>query len=273
MLNRQYFKNKDVNLADLDFVQKEMNVEAIRVTRDGAASLTYGNLLVAAVFVCLLMISIFFVASPLPGTIIGEKSNRVAEILVSSMSPYELYAGKLIAGAITGLLQMGLWLGSFALLIWITTDVIPLPPEWQMTLSAPVLGYFVVNHLIGILTFMTIFGGLSSIYDNVQDANAVVIPCVMLVLAPFYASFTLLGNPANSLAETLSMFPLTSLYVMPARIALIDVPATDIVIALGVNVAVFIALLAVTGKIYQIGVMKTGRKPTLREVVSWLRPS
>jgi ABC-2 type transport system permease protein len=168
---------------------------------------------------------------------------------------------------------MALWLGSFWLLIWITTDVMPLPAAWQMTLSAPVLGYFVLNHLIGILTFMTIFGGLSSIYDNVQDANAVVIPCVMLVLAPFYATFTLLGNPANSLAETLSIFPFTSLYVMPARIALIDVPAADVMIALAVNIAVLLTLLIVTGKIYQVGVMTTGRKPTLREVLNWLKAS
>ncbi len=140
-----------------------------------------------------------------------------------------------------------------------------------MTLKLPVLGYFVLNHVIGLLTFLMFFGGASSIYDNLQDANAVVVPGIMLVLIPFYASFTLLGNPANSLAETLSMFPLTSLYVMPARIALIDVPPLDIVIALGVNILVCYLMLRVTAKIYKVGVMSTGRKPSFREVWGWLR--
>ncbi len=271
VLNRQYFRDKDINLADLDFVQKQLNIEGVRVTKDGSANQNYGNLLIAAVFVCLLMISIFFVTGPLPGTIIGEKSNRIAEILVSSMTPQELYAGKLLAGVVTGITQMGIWLLSFWLLIWVTTDVLPIPEQFRMTLSVPVLGYFVLNHLVGILTFMTIFAGLSSIYDNIQDANAVVVPSVFLVLIPFYATFTLLGNPANSLAEALSIFPFTSLYVMPARIALIDVPVTDILIALAVNLGVFYVLLKGTGKIYQIGIMTTGRKPSMKEVLGWLR--
>ena len=271
VLNRLYFKDKNVNLADLDFVQKQLNIEGVRVTRDGSANQNYGNLLIAAVFVCLLMISIFFVTGPLPGTIIGEKSNRIAEILVSSMTPQELYRGKLLAGVVTGVFQMAIWLASFWMLIWVTTDVIPIPEAFQMTLGVPVLAYFVVNHLIGILTFMTIFAGLSSIYDSVQDANVVVVPSVFLVLIPFYATFTLLGNPANSLAEGLSIFPVTSLYVMPARIALIDVPLMDIVTALIVNIGVFAVLLYLSGKIYQIGVMTTGRKPSVKEVIGWLR--
>ncbi len=271
VLNRLYFKDKNVNLADLDFVQKALNIEGVRVTRDGSANQNYGNLLIAAVFVCLLMISIFFVTGPLPGSIIGEKSNRIAEILVSSMTPQELYRGKLLAGVVTGVVQMAIWLLSFWLLIWVTTDVIPIPEQFQMTLGIPVLAYFVVNHLIGILTFMTIFAGLSSIYDSVQDANVVVVPSVFLVLVPFYATFTLLGNPANSLAEGLSIFPFTSLYVMPARIALIDVPLGDILTAMMVNMVVFGALLYLSGKIYQIGVMTTGRKPSLKEVIGWLR--
>lgn len=271
VLNRRYFRDKDVNLADLDFVQKELSIEGIRVTKDGSANQNYGNLLIASVFVCLLMISIFFVTGPLPGTIIGEKSNRIAEILVSSMSPQELYAGKLLAGVVTGVTQMAIWLVSFWLLIWVTTDVLPIPEQFRMTLGAPVLGYFVLNHLLGILTFAAIFAGLSSIYDNIQDANAVVVPSVFLIIIPFYATFTLLDNPANSLAEALSMIPFTSLYVMPARIALIDVPVTDILIALAVNVGVFYVLLKGTGKIYQIGIMTTGRKPTMKEVLGWLR--
>ena len=271
VLNRHYFKTRDINLADLDFVLKDLDIEAVRVTKDGTAGQSLGDLLIAAVFVCLLMISIFFVTTPLPGSIIGEKTNRIAEILVSSMTPAELYTGKLLAGLAMGLVQMGIWLIAFWLLIELTTDVIPLPPELQMTLKLPVLGYFVLNHVIGLLTFLTFFGGASSIYDNLQDANAVVVPGIMLVLIPFYASFTLLGNPANSLAETLSMFPLTSLYVMPARIALIDVPPLDIVIALGVNILVCYLMLRVTAKIYKVGVMSTGRKPSFREVWGWLR--
>ena len=243
----------------------------MRVTKDGTSGQSLGDLLIAAVFVCLLIIRIFFVSTPLPGSIIGEKSNRIAEILVSSMTPAELYTGKLLAGLTMGLVQTGIWLLAFWLLIALTTDVLPVPPELQMTLKLPVLSYFVLNHMIGLLTLLTFFGGASSICDNLQDANAVVVPGTMLVLIPFYASFTLLGNPANSLAETLSMFPFTSLYVIPARMALIDVPLQDVAMALGVNILVCYLMLRVTTKIYKVGVMSTGRKPSFREVWGWLR--
>jgi ABC-2 type transport system permease protein len=271
IMNRHYFRDKDINIADLDFLQKDINVEGVRITKGGSTEESYGNILVASIFVCLLMISNFFVASPMPAVIIGEKANRVAEILVSSMTPQELFTGKLIAGTITGLLQMAIWLVSLWIFIWITTDVLPIPASFQMTLGLPVVAYFLLNHVIGLMTFITIFAGLAAIYDNVQYANTVVIPSIMLVLIPFYASFTLLGNPANSIAETLSLFPFTSLYVMPARIALIDVPATDILIALAVNIAVFYVLLKLMGKIYQVGIMVTGRKPALSEVLAWVR--
>jgi len=184
------------------------------------------------------------------------------------MTPAELYTGKLLAGLTMGLVQTGIWLLAFWLLIALTTDVLPVPPELQMTLKLPVLSYFVLNHMIGLLTLLTFFGGASSICDNLQDANAVVVPGTMLVLIPFYASFTLPGNPANSLAETLSMFPFTSLYVMPARMALIEVPLQDVAMA---NILACYLMLRVTTKIYKVGVMSTGRKPSFREVWGWLR--
>ena len=271
VLNRNYFKKRQLNLAELDFVQQEMKVEGIKVGRDGSSVENYGDLLVASVFVCLLMISIFFVASPVPGVVIEEKSGRIAEILISSMTPQELFTGKLIASTINGLFQMAIWMCSFATLIWITTDVIPIPESFRMTLNIPVFAYYLLNHVIGLMIFITIFAGLASAYDNLQDVNTVIIPSVFLVLIPFYASFTLLGNPANSVAETLSMFPFTSLYVMPARIALIDVPATEILIATAINVGTLYLLLVTMGRIYKIGIMTTGRKPTMREVMTWLR--
>lgn len=157
----------------------------MRVTKDGTSGQSLGDLLIAAVFVCLLIIRIFFVSTPLPGSIIGKKSNRIAEILVSSMTPAELYTGKLLAGLTMGLVQTGIWLLAFWLLIALTTDVLPVPPELQMTLKLPVLSYFVLNHMIGLLTLLTFFGGASSICDNLQDANAVVVPGTMLVLIPF----------------------------------------------------------------------------------------
>jgi len=101
------------------------------------------------------------------------------------MTPAELYTGKLLAGLTMGLVQTGIWLLAFWLLIALTTDVLPVPPELQMTLKLPVLSYFVLNHMIGLLTLLTFFGGASSICDNLQDANAVVVPGTMLVLIPF----------------------------------------------------------------------------------------
>ncbi len=271
VLNRNYLKKRQLNLAEFDFVQMDMSVEGIKVSKDGSSVENYGDLLIASVFVCLLMISIFFVASPVPGVVIEEKSGRIAEILISSMTPQELFTGKLIASTINGLFQMAIWMCSFATLIWITTDVMPIPESFRMTLNIPVFAYYLLNHVIGLMIFITIFAGLASAYDNLQDVNTVIIPSVFLVLIPFYASFTLLGNPANSVAETLSMFPFTSLYVMPARIALIDVPATEILIATAINVGTLYLLLVTMGRIYKIGIMTTGRKPTMREVMTWLR--
>ena len=103
------------------------------------------------------------------------------------------------------------------------------------------------------------------------DAAVSLFPLTLLMWAPFYAIFSLMKNPANSVAEILSIVPFTSQYVMPLRMAIIDVPVWQPLLALAINAVILYGAMICGGKIYKISILSTGQPPILKQFVQWLR--
>jgi ABC-2 type transport system permease protein len=93
----------------------------------------------------------------------------------------------------------------------------------------------------------------------------------MLMWMPFYAMFSMIQNPANSVAELLSMIPFTSLYVMPLRMAVIEVPVWQPLVALLLNGIILMGAMVAAGKIYRISILSTGQQPSMKQFLYWLR--
>ena len=108
-------------------------------------------------------------------------------------------------------------------------------------------------------------------FDSTQDAGAALFPISLLMWVPFYAIFSLMKNPANSVAEVLSIVPFSSLYVMPLRMAIIDVPLWQPLLALALNAAILYGAIICGGKIYRISILSTGQPPNMKQFIHWLR--
>jgi ABC-2 type transport system permease protein len=210
------------------------------------------------------------IVMPFSAVIIEEKTNRAVEVLLTSVSPKELLAGKIMARAITGMAQMVIWLMPLFLMM-LDPTILNLPDNFRVDIGIGTILFFVTNYVMGLTILLAIWGGFSAMFDSTQDAGNALWPVTMLMWMPFYAVFALLQNPANSVATLLSIAPFTSLYVMPFRMALVEVPFWQPLLALAISGLILYGTVVAGGKIYRISVLSTGQQPTLKQFMIWLR--
>lgn len=201
--------------------------------------------------------------------VIQEKSNRIVEVLLSSVTSKELMTGKILGAAITGLLQMAIWLSPVVLVA--STSIFLLPQEAMIDITFLQVGYLLLNFFLGLLIFVGLFTMIGSIFENPQDAQSGMWPILILIMIPFFISMSMIENPDNPIANIASMAPFSSIIVMPAKMAIVDVPIWQVILSTIVNIATVFAIFPIAGKIFRIGIMSTGRKPKWSEVVKWLK--
>jgi ABC-2 type transport system permease protein len=272
VLNRRHFNGLSVSPADLEFAVKYIDIKGFKVSAQGNTQGSNGNLLVGGLMALLLFMSMMGIVMPFSAAIIEEKTNRAVEVLLTSVSPQELLAGKILARAVTGLAQMLVWL--IPLLVFVLFPAaLALPPEFKIDIGVGTILFYLVNYLLGLTIFLSVWGGFSAMFDSTQDAGQAMWPISFLMMLPFYSVFAMISNPANSVAEILSMTPFTSLYVMPVRLAILEVPAWQPLLALALNALVCWLAIRAGGKIYRISVLATGQQPTMQQFIRWLRES
>ncbi|MGE5410688.1 MAG: ABC transporter permease, partial [Clostridiales bacterium] len=146
-----------------------------------------------------------------------------------------------------------------------------LPEELILKLSMSQLLYFLLNYLVGLITFMGLFAAMGAIFDNEQDAQSGMWPLMMLIMIPFFIAISLVNNPGSSLAKFSSIIPFSSIMVMPARMTLTEVPLWQITLSFGINILTMILVFVLAAKIYRVGILMSGKKPKWSEVVQWIR--
>ncbi|NOX17421.1 MAG: ABC transporter permease [Chlorobi bacterium] len=270
VLVEEYFASKNIPPDELEFARKSVDVKSFKVSKDEAVKEEgYGGLILSYLFTFLLYISLLMMGSMVLQSVIQEKSNRIVEVLLSSVTSKELMIGKILGAAITGLIQMTIWLAPVILVA--STSWFMLPKEVTIDISAIQVIYLLFNFFIGLLIYVGLFAMVGSIFENPQDAQSGMWPIMLLIIIPFFISMSMIENPDNPIANIASMFPFAAIIVMPAKMALVDVPLWQVITASIVNVATFFAIFPIAGKIYRVGIMMTGKKPKWSEIIKWLK--
>jgi len=265
-----YFADKKLSPDEINFVKDKIDFNEYRISSDRKIEVEgYGNTIVSFLFSFLLYFSLIFTGTMVMRAVVEEKNNRIVEVLLSSVNSIELMTGKIIGTSITGVLQMAIWI--LPLVVVISTTLFVLPPEFAVTLSIWQVLYFLLNFFIALVTFMGLFASVGAIFDNDQDAQSGIWPIMIIIMIPFFITMGLQSNPDNTIARIGSMFPFGSLIIMPARMALIDVPVWQLLFSFVINIATMLLLFPVAGKIYRTGILMTGKKPGWGEVIKWLQ--
>jgi ABC-2 type transport system permease protein len=269
-----YIDSRNMNDDIIEFVRMNVSIQSLRITDTGTAEGdASGQQGVAIFFNILLYISLLMVAAPAMAAVNEEKVSRVVEVVLSSVSPSELMAGKIVGSAIVGFTQMFIWLIPVVLVASGSVPLLLAFSDLDIQLGFFMMLYFLLNYLIGLLTFLSIFSAFGAIFDNPQDAQSSMFPVMLLIIVPFFLAFSVVNNPTSMLGVVGSLLPFFSILVMPARMVLIDVPFWQFAMAVLINLVTLYFVVILCGKIYRFTILMTGKRPSWKEIYKWMRYS
>ena len=215
-------------------------------------------------FIVLMFLSVMTSAQHLLNAIIEEKMSKISEVLLGSVTPFQLLAGKLLGVVAVSLLLAMVYFGGG---IYAVTSIgrFDLINPWAMS-------WFVVFMICASLMFGSIFLALGSACSDLKDAQSMLQPAMVLVLAAYLGSFVVMRNPDSGLAVGLSFFPTMTPFVMMLRIVMPPGPPMwQVLLSIAILFASTAGLIWAGGRIFRVGLLMQGKAPNLPELVKWIR--
>ncbi len=236
--------------------------------RDGG-----GTFIASFLIGLMIYITLAIYGQAIMGAVVEEKETRIAEILFSSASPFQLMMGKLVGVGLAGLTQLSIWVVSAAAII----SAIALQSDLGAivgaipSISPLMIVYFLIFFLLGFFIYASIFALIGSMVTTVQEGGQFAFPPVMIMLIGFYFSFAVVRDPSSSLSFWVSIAPFFAPITMPVRILSEMPPFWQIGLSFLVNIAAIAGLVWLASRVYRVGMLMYGKRATLPEVWKWIR--
>ena len=270
VLVNTYFKNKDLSEDDLNFARMGIDFKGFKISKDKEIEEEgYGGLVLSYILTFLLYISLIMMGQMTMQSVMEEKNSRVVEVLLSSVNSKELMTSKIFGASVTGVLQMAVWLLPIILVSF--TTIFSLPADLTVSITPGYVVYLLFNFFLGLVTFLGLFVMIGSIFENAQEAQSGMWPILMLIMIPFFIALSMARNPANPIAQISSMLPFASIIVMPARMAIVEVPLWQFITSISISILTIFLIIPIAGKIFAVGILRTGKKPKWAEIVKWVK--
>ena len=280
----------------------DVKVTTYKLSEDGVTTSDSDIASVIGMLTTMLIYMFIFVSgAQVMNSIVQEKVNRIVEVMVCTVRPWKLMWGKIIAVGLTCLTQMVLWVVLTLLIVGVAMGVMDIPLEGSQ-LAMPnaqqladvsgqglnsqfdsqyissllsidwgfVLVMFVVYFIGGYLLYSSLFAAIGASVDNEADTSQFMMPITIIVLFALYAGIYSAENPDGPLAFWCSMIPFTSPMVMMVRIPF-DVPMWQLGLSLGLLALTIVGTIWLSAKIYRVGILMYGKKPTVKEIIKWLK--
>ncbi len=258
-------------------VKVDMNAE--RITDSGRGGSGIGSAIFGFIIAFLLYMMIVLYGQNILRGVLEEKTTRVAEVIVSSVSTDILLAGKVIGVGAVGLLQQAVWLASGAAFYHFRSQIfvslgMPAMPNFPLPQVPPMLIVaLVLFFILGYGLYAALFAAVGAMVSSQEDANQAAQPVVMLLVFSIIFAQPVMLNPTGRLAEIVSWIPFSAPVIMPLRMSAISVPWYELTATLA-GVALTCALCVwLSARIYRVGLLMYGKRPSLREVARWIRQS
>jgi ABC-2 type transport system permease protein len=291
------------NLKEMvESAKTDINIKTIKWGKDGEEKESSAELALAigmALGILLFMFINLYGAQVMTG-VVTEKTNRIVEVLVSSVKPFELMMGKIIGIALVGLTQFFLWVtltGGITVMLFsqigggmdpaqllsnmpdteIMNQNVQIDSRLQDIIVAvqgidfaQIISLFIIYFLGGYLLYASLFAAIGSAVDNETDNNQFMMPVMVPLMFAYFAGIFAAQNPDGPLAFWCSFIPFTSPIVMMIRLPF-DVPLWQIIISVSLLILTFIGTTWMSGKIYRTGILMYGKKITWKEMLKWLK--
>ena len=284
-------------------IQTDFHVATVKRNAEGdeTSSNTYIAMTAGFIFTFLIYMFVMSYGGMVMQSVMEEKTNRIVELMVSSVKPFQLMMGKIIGVALVGFVQLAIWGVMLSIILVVCGSVFglstaPAVPavagaDAQMAAVAQQAGggeaaeimsalmglpyaelgiMFVLYFVGGYLLYASFFAAVGASINAQEDSSQFIMPVVLIMVFGLYAAMYSAENTNGPLAFWASMFPLTSPIVMMVRIPF-GVPWWEDVLSLGLLFATSMAFVWISARIYRVGILMYGKKPSLREMLKWVR--
>jgi ABC-2 type transport system permease protein len=258
---------------DIEVATKRVSIEVLKATNDpkkeesGISAFLLSFLLVMFIYFSLIFYGIYVLKG-----VLEEKSNRIVEVIVSSVKPFHLMTGKILGIGAVGLTQIAIWV-VFLLLFTAPQLLGMMNVEASMIpkLNPMLIAFFPIYFVLGFLLYATIYAGIGSMFNSDEDAQQMVGVANLFLIVPIMMVAAVMKNPSGGLATGMSLFPFFTPIIMYLRIAVETPPVWQIALSIVLMIATITLMIWIVSKIYRVGILMYGKKPTLPELVRWLR--
>ncbi|MDR0729555.1 MAG: ABC transporter permease [Prevotellaceae bacterium] len=280
----------------MDSVKTQLSVKTYLWGEDGKekASFTFLYMGISYLFGFLIYIFIVMFGSMVIRGVIEEKTSRIVEVIVSSVKPFQLMMGKILGVASVGLLQFIIWVVlTFAIYLVVmqtlldpsaaastggmAVDGSTLPLAATFDLRAmlesidfvSIIGAFILYFLFGYLLYASLYAAIGSAVENEADTQQLVLPVTIPLGIGLFIMLHTFQYPNSALSFWCSIIPFTSPMVMMARIPF-GVPFWEVALSLSLLLITFVGMAWIAGKIYRVGILMYGKKPSFKQIWQWL---
>jgi ABC-2 type transport system permease protein len=270
VLMRERLAHQGMVASDVDALMQPVEVDT---TQAGKNADTVSSFVAIYVLFFLMYMVILLYGMNVARSIIEEKTSRVFEVLLATIKPEEMMAGKVIGVGSVGLTQVAVWLATAVILT--STSLISsfAGGNIHVSLSASQIIFFVVYFLLGYLLYSSIAAALGAMVNSEQELQQLNMILVMPLAACMFALSTVIPNPDGPPARIISLIPFCSPLIMYLRISLGHPASWEVALSIALMVATICAILWVASRIYRVGILMYGKKPSLPEILRWLKYS
>ena len=252
-----------------------LNFSTERITERGRGGSGMASVLFGFAIGFLLYMTIIIYGQTIMSSVIEEKTSRVAEVVMSSVPTDTLLAGKVLGVGAVGLTQQILWIATTYILLKLRAPLMEKLGAPAVSFSLPEISMgaailLLLFFLLGFIFYSSLYAAVGSAVNSEQEARQAATPLmIMIVFAGVFIQPVLL-NPTGTTAQVLSLVPITSPIIMPIRMAVTGVPNLELAASLGFLVVGCAIALWLASRIYRVGLLMYGKRPTMREMARWV---
>jgi uncharacterized protein yhaP len=271
LYSHAYLKKHGLNDTQIAEVQNPNITHTIEsISEDGTKNFWYAYVMVFVLYMVIMMFG-----QKVAMSVVTEKTSRAMEVLITSASPVALMFGKILASSVAGIFQITAIFGSAFISYNINKSYFETNAVINTLFNFPasLVGYLLIFFLLGFLIYSFLFGAMASTVSKIEDLSSVVMLIQIIFVAGFVVSTNAMtsGDVNSELMKGLSLFPLTSPMAMFTRIAMSEVPGLEILLSVALLILATILIGYIAAKIYRVGVLMYGTKPTLAKIIKAIR--
>lgn len=295
-ITNQNFRNEGLDLQKIENSRASITIQIENFSGEKTSKMsTYIKMIFGGAAGYFLMMFIIIYGNMVMRSVIEEKSNRIIEIIISSVKPMQLMLGKILGTSFAGILQFFIWVLLGGVLLTVVSSIFGVDAQtpafnsseamtmannedikliiqdiFKLPLATLILSFF-IYFIGGYFLYSSIYAAIGAAVDSETDSQQFMLPVILpLMLGIYVGFFSVIENPHGTISTIFSMIPLTSPIVMLMRIPF-GVPWWEVIISIAILIGSIFLMIWFAGKIYRIGILMYGKKPTYKELFKWLK--